>query len=117
MYIWEKEIKSVKDWSVEYKDWSNEFYSKDYLEYLTTKEPKTLDEFVQYKQHKIISDIMQLFINTSTKMGEMTPILQWLTASMNNAEDEALNKLYKVSHPSNITFKAINDIVLKVVKK
>jgi len=113
MFIWEKEIKSVKDWLVEYTDWTKEQFSNEYAEYFTTKELKTLDEFYQYKTHKIIADTMKILIDTNSKMSEIQAVYDWLISSIEHAKDEAICKLMWVEHSKDISFKTINDIVIK----
>jgi len=113
MYIWEKEIKSVKDWLVEYKDWTKELYSEEYLTYFTSKESKSLDEFSLYKRHKIISDIMSVCVKTNSTMDDINSVIDGVISSIEHAKDEAVSKLLWVNHPWNINFKTINDVVLK----
>ena len=113
MFIWEKKIKSVKDWVVKFEDGSKQFYSAEYIEYFATKEAKPLDEFKTYKSHKIISDIMKMFVESNATMDEIQSIMDGTWASMENAKDQAVSKLMWVEFPWEINFKTINDVVLK----
>jgi len=113
MFIWTKEIKSVNHWLVEYKDWTQEEFSEWYAEYFTSKEAKELDDFNLYKTHKIIWDIMKILVETNSSLSEIEQVYKWLVSSIDNAKDEAIARLFSVSHPSHISFKTINDIVVK----
>lgn len=112
MFIWEKKIKSAKNWLVEFEDGSKQLYSAEYLKYFTTKEAKPLDDFRIHKTHKLISDVMKLYVESNCTMDEIQTIMDWLWSSMENAKSEAVSKLLGVSHPWDINFKTINDVVL-----
>jgi len=112
MYIWDKKIKSNNNWLIKYEDWTEEFYSEVYADYFITKDEKALDEFVTLKRHKIISDIMNLLIDSNSTMGDIHSIYDWLVSSIEKAKDDSISKTFNVDNPANITFKSINDIVL-----
>jgi len=56
---------------------------------------------------------MKLFIDSNSTMREIQAIYDGLIESIEHNKNEAISKMFKVSHPSEISFKQINDIVLK----
>lgn len=116
-YIWEKEISSIGGWLVTFKDGSAELYWEEYIKAFISDEVISLDKFQTIRHHKIISDVMKIFIETNTEMGEIQWIIQWLIASVENAKDEAINVVFKVPSPANIKFRAVNEIVIDSQEK
>jgi len=117
MYIWEKKIKSIKGEAVTFEDKTTAEYSEDYIKYMSTEEPVTLDELYTKRILKIKSDILKIFINASATRSELQKALQDIWGDIIRHENNILCDLTGVKNYFDINFRDINKLALKIQDK
>ena len=108
MYIWEKEIKSIKGEVVTFTDDTTVEYSEDYIKHLQSKEAVTIDKLYINKVSKIKSDIMKLFIDSSANKDEQSKALGEVWFDIARHEKNVMCDLFDRTHYNDIDFRQIN---------
>jgi len=115
MYIWEKEIKSVNDWTVFFTDWTSEVYSKEYATYFSSELPQNEVDFIDNKTNKVTSDIIKLFIDSNLTILNIETVIDAVISNVNRNHAKAtafkLNALIDWV-PKSVNYRTINSIIM-----
>lgn len=108
MYIWEKKIKNIKWEVVTFSDNTKAEYSEDYIKYLSSDEPVSIDKLYINKVSKIKSDIMKLFIDSSANKNEQSKVLSEVWYDIARHEKNVMCELFDRQNYNDIDFRQIN---------
>lgn len=113
MYIWDKEIKSNKDWLIEFTDWTFKTYSKEYAEKFITEKPLSLDDFYTKKTNIIIDDILDIFYKSNLNVQEIFRVLEGVKNQSSINEQQSTAILYNAYSIREIDYRTIMDTIEK----
>lgn len=112
MYIWNKEIKSIKGEIVTFNDKTTIELSEDYIKYLSSKEPS--DNMSMNKILKMQSDILKIFVNASATKQEITSCIQWVTNDLIRHEKNVMCDILWTKDYLDINFRELNKRAIKI---
>lgn len=94
IYIWEKQIKDVKDNLVIFMDGTEETYTDKQLEYMITNEPKDESELRNIVMENVAKDVLEVIQEHNIKKGELSPLIQCIVDSFNQNFFIAVGKAF-----------------------
>lgn len=90
LYVWEKEVNTVKGNEVIFVDWTTMELSEKQQSYMITKEPKDLTQTRDILLKNIVPEVMDIFESYNIRKWDFESILQTIIASYNHTRDVAI---------------------------
>ena len=83
MFIKDKEVESIKDWKVTFKDGSVESYTEKQLTYIVTEEALDDGKFQNLVLENVAQDVLWVLQEHNIRKGELSPVIETVVSSFN----------------------------------
>ena len=83
MFIKDKEVESIKGWTVTFKDGSTECYTEKQLTYIVTKEELDDSKFQTLVIENVTKDVLWVLQEHNIRKGDLSPIIETVISSFN----------------------------------
>ena len=83
MFIKDKEVESIKGWTVTFKDGSKECYTEKQLTYIVTEEELDDSKFQTLVIENVTKDVLWVLQEHNIRKGDLSPIIETVISSFN----------------------------------
>ena len=118
MFIWKKEVKSIKDWLVTFKDDTQEFFTEKQLSYIQTEGETSESGLQNLAANEIVKDMLNVLEEHNVKFWDLQFVVQKLLLSYNSTLDETIAMIFTWKNDyDNIRVNDIKKVREQFVKK